>query len=98
MRVLPIYFKEFHDIMKDNFKKNYELNIKQMNLFKEKEEDVTDIYRRIYEIRLKNNIDTQNISHNNHGQIPQHKGLPPIHFEKLSCTACHTGEIPQNKS
>jgi hypothetical protein len=22
---------------------------------------------------------------------PQHKGLPPLHFEKLSCTACHAG-------
>jgi len=25
---------------------------------------------------------------------PQHKGLPPIHFEKLSCTACHSGPVP----
>ncbi len=25
---------------------------------------------------------------------PLHKGLPPIHFEKLSCTACHSGEYP----
>ena len=23
-----------------------------------------------------------------------HKGLPPIHFEKLSCTACHSGPLP----
>lgn len=22
---------------------------------------------------------------------PLHKGLPPLHFEKLSCTACHSG-------
>jgi hypothetical protein len=23
-----------------------------------------------------------------------HKGMPPIHFEKLSCTACHSGPFP----
>ena len=27
--------------------------------------------------------------------IPDHKGLPPIHFERLSCTACHSGPWPQ---
>ena len=26
--------------------------------------------------------------------IPEHKGLPPIHFERLSCTACHSGPWP----
>jgi hypothetical protein len=25
---------------------------------------------------------------------PLHKGLPPLHFEKLSCTACHAGQAP----
>jgi hypothetical protein len=25
---------------------------------------------------------------------PQHRGLPPIHFERLSCTACHSGPLP----
>ncbi len=25
---------------------------------------------------------------------PLHEGLPPIHFEKLTCTACHGGPIP----
>jgi len=25
---------------------------------------------------------------------PQHVGFPPIHFEKLACTACHSGPIP----
>jgi hypothetical protein len=24
-----------------------------------------------------------------------HKGLPPIHLEKLSCTACHSGPLPK---
>ncbi|MCF7847665.1 MAG: cytochrome c3 family protein, partial [Kiritimatiellales bacterium] len=24
--------------------------------------------------------------------IAHHKGIPPIHFEKLSCTACHSGQ------
>ncbi|HAR64932.1 MAG TPA: hypothetical protein DCR55_01770, partial [Lentisphaeria bacterium] len=23
--------------------------------------------------------------------IPEHKGLPPIHLEKMACTACHSG-------
>lgn len=25
---------------------------------------------------------------------PAHRGLPPIHFEKMTCTACHSGPIP----
>ena len=25
---------------------------------------------------------------------PIHKGLPPVHLEKLSCTACHSGQFP----
>lgn len=27
--------------------------------------------------------------------IPGHEGFPPIHFEVLSCTACHSGPIPE---
>ncbi len=23
--------------------------------------------------------------------VPAHKGIPPIHFEKMTCTACHSG-------
>ena len=30
--------------------------------------------------------------------IPEHKGIPPIHFEKLSCTACHSGKLPEGKT
>lgn len=26
---------------------------------------------------------------------PLHRGLPPIHFEKLTCTACHSGPWPE---
>jgi hypothetical protein len=26
--------------------------------------------------------------------VPEHKGIPVIHFEKLSCTACHSGAWP----
>ena len=26
---------------------------------------------------------------------PTHAGLPPLHFERLSCTACHSGPWPQ---
>jgi len=29
---------------------------------------------------------------------PLHKGLPPIHFEKLSCTACHSGPRPGDQA
>ncbi len=33
-----------------------------------------------------------------HGRLgaprPAHRGLPPIHLEKLSCTACHSGPRP----
>ncbi len=25
---------------------------------------------------------------------PIHKGMPPIHFQKLTCTACHSGPFP----
>lgn len=27
-------------------------------------------------------------------QRPAHKGLHPVHLEKLSCTACHSGAVP----
>lgn len=27
---------------------------------------------------------------------PAHRGLPPLHFEKLSCTACHSGPLPES--
>ena len=27
---------------------------------------------------------------------PLHKGLPPLHLEKLSCTACHSGVLPKD--
>lgn len=29
---------------------------------------------------------------------PLHAGLPPIHFEKLSCTACHAGPAPRDEA
>lgn len=25
---------------------------------------------------------------------PAHRGLPPIHFEKMTCTSCHSGPLP----
>lgn len=28
---------------------------------------------------------------------PQHKGIPPVHFEKLTCTVCHSGPWPEAK-
>jgi hypothetical protein len=27
--------------------------------------------------------------------VPKHLGLPPVHFEKLTCTACHSGPWPK---
>ena len=30
--------------------------------------------------------------------IPEHRGLPPVHLEKLTCTACHSGPWPGEKS
>jgi len=29
--------------------------------------------------------------------VPEHRGLPPVHFEKLTCTACHSGPWPETK-
>lgn len=26
--------------------------------------------------------------------IPKHEGIPPIHFEEMSCTSCHSGLFP----
>ena len=28
---------------------------------------------------------------------PEHKGLPPHHFEKLTCTVCHSGPLPDEQ-
>jgi hypothetical protein len=30
--------------------------------------------------------------------VPAHKGLPPVHFEKLSCTSCHSGSFPKDRT
>jgi len=29
---------------------------------------------------------------------PKHVGIPPIHFEKLACTACHSGPWPERET
>jgi nitrate/TMAO reductase-like tetraheme cytochrome c subunit len=29
---------------------------------------------------------------------PAHAGLPPLHFEKLACTACHGGPLPREEA
>jgi len=29
---------------------------------------------------------------------PAHSGIPPIHFEKLSCTTCHSGAWPKDET
>ncbi len=30
--------------------------------------------------------------------VPQHVGLPPVHFETLTCTACHAGPWPGERA
>jgi hypothetical protein len=30
--------------------------------------------------------------------VPQHVGLPTVHFERLTCTACHSGPWPGNEA
>jgi hypothetical protein len=30
--------------------------------------------------------------------VPEHLGLPPVHFEKLACTACHSGPWPSGET
>jgi len=30
--------------------------------------------------------------------VPEHWGIPPVHFEKLTCTACHSGPWPREKT
>ncbi len=29
---------------------------------------------------------------------PEHSGIPAVHFERLSCTVCHSGPLPSKKS
>ncbi len=30
--------------------------------------------------------------------LPEHRGIPPIHFEQLTCTACHSGPWPNDQT
>jgi hypothetical protein len=30
--------------------------------------------------------------------VPKHPGIPPVHFDKLSCTACHSGPWPAQET
>jgi len=30
--------------------------------------------------------------------VPDHRGIPPHHFTRLTCTACHSGAWPENNS
>ena len=29
--------------------------------------------------------------------VPEHRGIPPVHFERLTCTACHSGPWPADE-
>ena len=28
---------------------------------------------------------------------PDHEGIPPVHFAKMTCTACHSGPLPETE-
>jgi len=30
--------------------------------------------------------------------VPKHLGIPPVHFDRLTCTACHSGPWPNEKT
>jgi len=30
--------------------------------------------------------------------VPEHKGIPAVHFERLACTACHSGPWPDDRT
>ncbi|MHC4537380.1 MAG: hypothetical protein ACYS6K_25865, partial [Planctomycetota bacterium] len=30
--------------------------------------------------------------------VPEHRGIPPVHFKRMTCTACHSGPWPQEKT
>ncbi|MBN1806908.1 MAG: hypothetical protein JW837_16795 [Sedimentisphaerales bacterium] len=30
--------------------------------------------------------------------VPEHAGIPPVHFERMTCTACHSGPWPKGKT
>ncbi len=30
--------------------------------------------------------------------VPKHKGIPAVHFDRLSCTACHSGPWPESEA
>ncbi|MCP4257438.1 MAG: hypothetical protein GY774_07895 [Planctomycetes bacterium] len=30
--------------------------------------------------------------------VPEHRGIPPVHFERMTCTACHSGPWPKNET
>jgi hypothetical protein len=30
--------------------------------------------------------------------VPKHAGLPPVHFERMTCTSCHSGPWPQQQT
>ena len=32
------------------------------------------------------------------GPVPVHAGIPPVHFERLTCTACHSGAWPEERT
>ena len=44
--------------------------------------------------RKRNVGDTLELSGRLGAPYPEHRGLPPIHFEKMTCTACHSGPMP----
>jgi len=43
----------------------------------------------------------ENVNYPQNGRLgapkPHHAGIPPIHFEKLACTTCHSGNWPKDE-
>lgn len=45
-----------------------------------------------------NNGDADEMTGQLGAPIAKHEGIPPIHFDKLTCTACHSGRWPERKT
>ncbi|MCA9191026.1 MAG: cytochrome c3 family protein, partial [Planctomycetales bacterium] len=47
-------------------------------------------------------VGSQDLAKNLTGRLgaprPEHRGIPPLHFDKLTCTACHSGPQPTRQA
>ncbi len=42
---------------------------------------------------IKNEEDNNQLTGKFGAPVPEHAGIPPVHFEKLACTVCHSGNL-----